>query len=75
MRSIQHAVLDKCKNRINEIMSNQEDVDFYQPLFNLMFDEHRKILTQSEMDEIIVTVKTMFNEGKEDMSPEKITKL
>lgn len=51
-------------------MSNQEDVDFYQPLFNLMFDQHRKILTQSEMDEIIVTVKTMFNEGKEEIAKE-----
>lgn len=47
-------------------MNNQEDVDFYQPLFNLMFDEHRMILTQTEMDDIIVTVKKMFNEGKED---------
>lgn len=56
-------------------MNNQEDIDFYQPLFNLMFDEHRKILTQSEMDEIIVTVKNMFNEGKEVESPEKITKV
>jgi len=53
----------------------QEDVDFYQPLFNLMFDEHRVILTQAEADEIIVTVKTMFNEGKEDLSPEKITEI
>lgn len=51
-------------------MNNQEDVDFYQPLFNLMFDEHRKILTQSEMDNIIVTVKKMFNEGKEEIAKE-----
>ena len=56
-------------------MSNQEDIDFYQPLFNLMFDEHRLILVQSEMDEILVTVKKMFNEGKEELSPEKITKI
>ena len=51
-------------------MSNQEDKDFYQPLFNLMFDEHQKILLQSEMDDIIVTVKKMFNEGKEEITEE-----
>ena len=55
-------------------MNSQEDKDFYQPLFNLMFDEHRKILTQSEMDEIIVTVKKMFNEGKEETTSKEVEK-
>ena len=55
-------------------MNNQEDIDFYQPLFNLMFDEHRLILVQSEMDEIIVTVKKMFNEGKEETASVEVEK-
>jgi len=48
----------------------QEDIEFYRPLFNLMHDNHNKILLQSEMDDIIVTVKKMFNEGKEKIAKE-----
>lgn len=33
---------------------------FYQPLFELMSNEHNLILTESELDEIIVTVQKIL---------------
>jgi len=67
-------------------ISDQPWYSWYQPLFNLMSREHNVTLLQSEMDEIIYTVKEMLKKdyqmtdiersfGKNDISEETAQKL
>ena len=53
-------------------ITNKQIVECYQPLFDLMHREHDRVLTVSEMDEIIkasFNVYNMLNEKIKHLNP------
>jgi len=57
--------------------NNQKEIaELYQPLFDLMYNEHEIILTQSQMDDIIIAcdkVKLNYISFKDERAAENVS--